>query len=112
MNMFQLQSIMTYIQLFLAHEDFTQEESEFFVKADLNMHINSTDSKLLYFLNLGLEGIDIAFGTGIFMNIDKAHGMRKADDPNSVRYGRLSLDDFKNRVPVKKDLFVICAAGE
>jgi hypothetical protein len=38
--------------------------------------------------------------------------MRKPDNSNSVRYGRLSIDDIKNRVPAKKDLFVICAAGK
>ena len=38
--------------------------------------------------------------------------MRKEDDPDSVRYGRLSIDDLRNKVPVKKDLFVICATGK
>lgn len=76
------------------------------------MPIDSTEAKLLYFLKLSLYDIDIAFGAGIFMNIDKAHGMRKADDPNSVRYGRVSVGDLKTRIPVKKDLFVICAAGK
>ena len=75
------------------------------------MPVNSLDAKLLYFLNLNLTDIDVAVGTGIFLNIDKAHGMRKADNSNSVQYGRLSLDDIRNRVPVKKDLFVICAAA-
>ena len=38
--------------------------------------------------------------------------MRKVDNPNSIKYGRLTLDDIKNKVPVKKDLFVICATGK
>ena len=38
--------------------------------------------------------------------------MRTTDDPNSVRYGRLSIDDISNKVPSKKDLFVICAGSE
>ena len=46
------------------------------------------------------------------MNVDKANAMRKVDDPKSVRYGRLSIADFKNKVPSKKDLFVVCAAGK
>ena len=92
-------------------QDPAQEESEFFVKADFNLPVNSADAKLLYFLNLGLQNIDIAFGAGIFVNIDKSHGMRKVDDPNSVQYGRLTIDDIRNRVPSKKDLFVICAAA-
>ena len=95
-----------------AHEDPEQEESEFFVRADFNMPVSSTEAKLLYFLNLGLRDIDIAFGAGIFVNIDKSHGMRKVDNPNSIQYGRLSLDDVRNKVPVKKDLFVICAVGK
>ena len=66
---------------------------------------------MLYFLSLHFADVDLAFGVGVFLNIDKANGMRKADNPNSVQYGRLSLDDMKNRVPRKKDLFVICAAA-
>ena len=99
------------LNLLLAHEDPTEEESEFFVRADFNFPIENIDTKLLYFLNLGLTDLDIAFGAGIFVNVDKAHGMRTEDNPNSVRYGRLTLDDVRNRVPVKKELFVICAAG-
>ena len=95
------------------HIDPSEEESEFFVRADFNLPVSSMDAKLLYFLNLGLDDIDIAFGAGIFVNIDKSHGMRgKPDDPNSIKFGRLSIDDIRNRVPVKKDLFVICAAGK
>ena len=92
--------------------DPTKEVSEFFIKADFLLPVDTTDAKLLYFLKLGLKDIDIAFGAGIFVNIDKAHGMRKADNPNSIRYGRVSMNDLKNRIPVKKDLFVICAAGK
>lgn len=84
----------------------------FFVRADFELPISSTNAKLLYFLNLGLVDLDIALGAGIFVDVDKEHGMRRADNPNSVRYGRLSIDDIKNRVPVKKDLFVVCAAGK
>jgi hypothetical protein len=76
------------------------------------MLIDSTDAKLLYFLNLGLTNIEIAFGAGIFVNVDKSHGMRADDNPNSTRFGRLTLDDVRNKVPVKKDLFVFCAAGK
>lgn len=100
------------IFLFLANEDPAEEESEFFLKADFNVPIDYTKAKLLYFLSLGFTDIDVAFGAGIFLNLDKAHGMRKADDPSSTRYGRLSLDDMSNRVPRAADLFVICAAGK
>ena len=93
------------------NEDPKEEESEFFVRGDFYLPVSSTNAKLLYFLNLGLDDMRIAFGAGIFMNIDKAHGMRKIDDPNSIRYGRVSINDLKNKIPVKKDLFVICAAG-
>jgi hypothetical protein len=88
------------------------EGSEFFVRADFTLPVTSINAKLLYFLKLSLQNVGIAFGAGIFVNIDKAHGMRRIDNPNSVRYGRLSIDDIKNRVPVKKELFVICAAGK
>ena len=84
----------------------------FFVRADFELPISSTNATLLYFLNLGLVDLDIAVGAGIFVDADKEHGMRIADNTNSVRYGRLSIDDIKNRVPVKKDLFVVCAAGK
>ena len=70
------------------------------------------DAKLLYFLNLGMTDLEISFGAGIFLNIDKAHGMRVSDEPDSLRYGRLTLDEMLNKVPVKKDLFVLCATGE
>jgi hypothetical protein len=90
---------------------FPKQGSELFVKADFTLPIPYVDAKLLYFLNLGFENFDIAFGAGIFLDIDKEHGMRETDNPNSVRYGRLTLDDIQNRVPDKKDLFVICAAG-
>lgn len=75
------------------------------------MPIDAASAKLLYFLNLGFHDIDIAFGAGIFVDIDKANGMRKTDNPNSVSYGRMTLDELKNKVPQKKDLFVISAAG-
>ena len=76
------------------------------------MPVSSIDAKLLYFLNLGFTDLDVAFGAGIFVNVNKAHGMRRVDNPNSVRYGRLTLDDVRNRVPSKKDLFVSCASGK
>ena len=127
--------------LLSAKEEPEQEEgSEFFVRADFNLPFNSTEAKLLYFLKMSLIDLDIAFGenalmtsnitffychslsharihnisigAGIFVNIDKEHAMRKEDEPDSVRYGRMSLDDLRNKVPVKKDLFVICAAGK
>lgn len=94
------------------HIDPAKEESEFFVRADFNMQIDHIDAKLLYFLNLGLTDVNIAFGAGIFLNVDKAHGMRVEDSANSTRYGRLTIDDIRNKVPVKKDLFVFCAAGK
>ena len=78
------------------HIDPAQKESEFFVRADFNLPVQSMDAKLLYFLNLGLDDIDISFGAGIFVDIDKEHGMRgKVDDPNSVRFGRLSIADLR-----------------
>ena len=97
--------------LSLAHADSTQEKSEFFVRADFNLPLSSIDAKLIYFLNLGFTDFNLGFGAGIFVNIDKAHGMRRVDSPNSVRYGRLTLDDVKSRVPNQKDLFVVCASG-
>ena len=96
----------------LAHEDPNQEESEIFLKADFNLPIATAEAKLLYFLSLGFTGLDIAFGAGIFLNFDKAHGMRRMDDPNSVKYGRITLDEIQNKVPNLKDLFVVCAAGK
>ena len=81
------------------------------MRADFNFPIDSLETKLLYFLNLGFTNVDIAFGAGIFVNVDKAHGMRKEDDPNSVYYGRLTVDDIVSRVPSQTDLFVICVAG-
>jgi hypothetical protein len=92
--------------------DSSQQESEFFIKADFNLPVDSATAKLLYFLKLSFGDIDIAFGAGIFVDINKSNGMRKVDNPNSVRYGRLTVDDFRNRVPSKKDLFIICAAGK
>lgn len=47
-----------------AHIDPAQEESEFFVRADFNLPIDSAQAKLLYFLKLGFTDIDIAFGAG------------------------------------------------
>ena len=44
------------------HVDPSQEESEFFVRADFNLPVNYAEAKLLYFLNLTLADIDIAFG--------------------------------------------------
>ena len=88
-----------------------EEESEFFIKADFNLPIDSASAVLLYFLKLGFRDIDIAFGAGIFVDVNKANAMRKADNPNSISYGRLTISDLKNKVPQKKDLFIICAAG-
>jgi hypothetical protein len=93
------------------HEDPTEEESEFFVRADFNMPVPSTNAKLLYFLNLGITDLNIAFGMGLFVNIDKAHGMRSADSSGSVRYGRLTLSDINNKVPVKDEIFVVCVTA-
>ena len=91
---------------------FPNQESELFIRADFSLPVSYIDAKLLYFLNLGLENLEVVFGAGIFVDVDKEHGMQRADDPNSVQYGRLSVDDIVNRVPVLKDLFVICAAGK
>ena len=76
------------------------------------MPIDSAEGRILYFLNLGFTDLDISFGAGLFVNFDKAHGMRQADNPNSISYGRLTLEEIDNKVPTKKDLFVICAAGK
>jgi hypothetical protein len=61
-----------------AHVDSSQQESEFFIKADFNLPVDSATAKLLYFLKLSFGDIDIAFGAGIFVDINKANGMRKA----------------------------------
>jgi hypothetical protein len=46
-------------------------QSEFFVRADFTLPVTRTDAKLLYFLNLSLTKLDIAFGAGIFVDIGK-----------------------------------------
>ena len=101
----------THLTIANYHGFSAQGESEFFIRADFNLPIDSASAKLLYFLKLGFTDIDIAFGAGIFVDVDKANAMRKVDNPNSIQYGRLSVDDFRNKVPSKKDLFVVCAAG-
>jgi hypothetical protein len=89
---------------------YPDNESEFFIKADFDLPVASSNAKLLYFLNFYLEAIHIEFGAGIFVDIDKEKAMRSDDNRNSVRYGRVSRDDIQNKIPVKKDLFVVCAA--
>jgi hypothetical protein len=50
---------------------FPDEGSEFFVRADFTLPVTRTDAKLLYFLKLSLDDLDIAFGAGIFVDIGK-----------------------------------------
>lgn len=50
---------------------FPNEGSEFFVRADFTLPVTRTDAKLLYFLKLSLDDLDIAFGAGIFVDIGK-----------------------------------------
>jgi hypothetical protein len=73
----------------------------------LGFYLFST--RLLYFLNITLEDLNLEFGAGMFVDIDKEKALRIAnDDPNSFRYGRISKDELANKVPNKKDLFQIC----
>lgn len=83
---------------------FPDEESEFSIRADFDLPIETIDAKLLYFLNLALNDIQIKLGAGVFVDLDKQRAMRIGDNRDSVRYGRLSLSDLKQRVPVKKDV--------
>jgi hypothetical protein len=57
-----------------------------------------------------LEDIDIEFGVGIFVDIDKERALRVPDNPNSVQYGRISRSQL-NKMANKKDLFHLCAAA-
>lgn len=56
--------------------------------------------------------MDIGFGAGVFIDIDKEAALRlkMPEDPNLPEYGRISRDDFK-KITNKKDLFQICAIG-
>jgi len=89
-------------------------ESEFFIKADFAFDdpIESVDAKLLYFLKFELEEIDMQFGAGIFIDINKKEGLRleQPEDPKSHTYGRLTRDMFA-KVTSKRDLFQICATA-
>ena len=87
-----------------------EEDSEVFIKGDLFLGGLNITSKLLYFLQLEFPNVDIGFGAGIFVDFDKEAGTRKVDDPTSVRYGRMSREDF-SKMPVKTDLFQVCAAA-
>jgi hypothetical protein len=39
-------------------------------------------------------------------NIDISQAMGIEDDPNSISYGRVSRDDLKNKIPVKKKVSI------
>ena len=53
--------------------------SEFFIKAGLKSGKIMVDAKLLYFLNMELEGAQIEMGAGIFVDIDKEAATRQPD---------------------------------
>ncbi len=55
--------------------------------------------------------VDIGFGAGVFIDIDKKLALRlkSPEDSRLATYGRISRDDFK-KIINKKDLFLICAA--
>ena len=82
--------------------------SEFQIIADFDWEIDTIDAKLLYFLDMTLNEVHIAFGAGVFVNIDKEKALRKSDHPNSVKYGRVSQNDF-TKITNKKELFQINA---
>lgn len=79
--------------------------------SDFDMTVNTIDAKLLYFLDVDMNEALIEFGAGVFVDIDKERALRiTEDDPNSVRYGRVTRDMLP-KIPVKSDLFQICAAA-
>ena len=41
------------------------------LSADFGLPITSTNAKLLYFLDFYMESVNIEFGAGIFVDIDK-----------------------------------------
>ena len=85
------------------------ELSELFIKADLNMTGLNVDSRLLYFLGLKMNGLDIALGAGIFVDINKMTALRlKGPEEPSVNKGRLTLDMIR-QLASKRDMFQICA---
>lgn len=43
------------------------------MRADFDLPISSSYAKLLYFLNFHLQTINIEFGAGIFVDINKEH---------------------------------------
>lgn len=88
-----------------------EDDSEFKILADFDLSINEINALLLYFLDMQLDTVDIEFGAGITVNIDKARALRKPDEPkDAIRYGRVSNADFK-KIINKKDLFHITAAA-
>lgn len=74
------------------------------------MNINEVTATLLHFLDMDINTVLIEFGAGIFVDIDKERALRITDDPNSVRYGRVTRDMLP-KIPVKSELFTICAAA-
>lgn len=87
------------------------EGSELSITADFYLNVAEIDAKLLYFLNLYMENAVIEFGAGIFVDIDKEAALGKADGVNSLLYGRVTRDIFRNKIKNKKNLFQICAAA-
>ncbi|EJK50116.1 hypothetical protein THAOC_30946, partial [Thalassiosira oceanica] len=87
------------------------EESEFFISADFNLPNLNLSAELLRFLKVNTTNTDIYFGAGIFVDISKEAATGKSDDaPGSIRHGRLTRE-MLSRMPVKRDLFQICAAA-
>jgi len=88
------------------------DQSELFIKADFFTSITELDARLLYFLNVNLDAIDIQFGAGMFVDLDKAAALRlkKPEDRNSPNYGRLTRGELR-KIPSKKDLFQLCVAA-
>ena len=43
------------------------------MRADFDLPISSSYAKLLYFLNFHLDSVQIEFGAGVFVDINKEH---------------------------------------
>lgn len=70
---------------------FPDEGDEFFIRADFSLEVDNVQATLLFFLALELNDIDINFGAGIFVGLDKESALRlgEPDDENSVQFGRI-----------------------
>ena len=70
---------------------FPDQSDEFAIRADFSLEVDKVRATLLFFLALELNEIEIEFGAGIFVGLDKesALRMRDPDDRNSVQFGRI-----------------------